>query len=301
MLLIDGVIYQEWIPEKEIEEFHPLVKEHFREIFGTKCIYAEGNILKSESGIGSKPDWFVISFGDTHEWYIVEAELSSHHLYDHIVNQVGRFINGIKNTAIQRKMVEAIYHEITENKVRKAELEEAIGSGEIYKFLYDLISRPPILTIIIEKKTPELEEAVNLLRYSPIRIIEFQTFTREGAGLAVHAHLFEPSYEGERVVIEEGEEGGNEIGRVTPKDLIKANLLMVGQEIHRTYRSKEYKAKILQDGLIELDGETFPTLNSAIKHITNTSMDAWYFWRTYHKDGTECELNELRDEYRSKL
>jgi len=120
-------------------------------------------------------------------------ELSIHQLYDHIVNQVGRFINGVKNTATQKKIIEAIYNHIQGNKQRKAEFEEATGSGEIYKFLSDLITKPPVLVIIIEKRTPELDEALDLLKYSPIEIVEFQTFIREGAE-TVHAHLFKPLY-----------------------------------------------------------------------------------------------------------
>ncbi|MBA7472773.1 MAG: hypothetical protein GH158_03870 [Dehalococcoidia bacterium] len=194
MLLIDGVKYELWTPQKEVEEFHPHVKEHYREIFGANSLFIEGKRLESESGKGSVPDGFVLTLGEATQWHIVEMELSTHQLYDHIVNQVGRFINGVKNTVTQRKIIEAIYQQIQENKQRKAEFEEAIGSGEIYKFLSDLISKSPVLTIIIEKRTRELDEALDILRYSPIKIVEFQTFTREGIGLAVHAHLFEPLY-----------------------------------------------------------------------------------------------------------
>ncbi len=192
MLIIDGAKYEEWIPEKEVEEFQPIIKEHVQDIFGNKSKYIEARRLKSEAGIGSVPDGFVIIFGDPPKWHIVEVELSSHQLYDHIVNQVGRFINGIKNPVTQKNIIDAMYQEITGSKISKVEVEEAIGSGEIHKFLTDIISLPPILTIIIEKKTQELEEAINLLKYSPIKIVEFQTFTREGTELAVHAHLFEP-------------------------------------------------------------------------------------------------------------
>lgn len=195
MLVVDGVKYKEWIPEKEVEEFQPIVKEHVQDIFGSKSKYIEASRLKSEAGIGSVPDGFVLVFGDSPQWHIVEVELSSHQLYDHIVNQVGRFINGIKNPATQKNIIDTIYQEITVSKISKVGVEEEIGSGEIHKFLSDLISQPPILTIIIEKKTPELEEAINLLKYSPIKIVEFQTFIRKGVGLAVHAHLFEPQYE----------------------------------------------------------------------------------------------------------
>ncbi|MBI2329692.1 MAG: hypothetical protein HYU85_08715 [Chloroflexi bacterium] len=193
MLLIDGVKYELWTPKKEVEEFHPLVKEHYREIFGGKSIFIEGSRLESGSGKGSVPDGFVITFGEGPKWHIVEIELSTHQLYDHIVNQVGRFINGVRTTATQKKIIEAIYQHIQGNRQRKVKFEEAIGSGEIFKFISDLITKPPILVVIIENGTRELDEALDLLRYSPINVVEFQTFKRVGAE-SVHAHLFEPLY-----------------------------------------------------------------------------------------------------------
>ena len=194
MLLIDGAKYQEWIPEKEVEEFHPLVSEHFKDIFGDKSIIIDGNLLKSDAGIGSRPDWIVITFTGAPQWYIVEAELSSHQVYDHIVNQVGRFINGIKNNTTQRKIIDTVYNAIMEDKIHKVELEEYLGPNEIHKFISDLIPKTPILSIIIERKNPELDESLELLRYSPIKTIEFKTYRRIGAE-AVHAHIFEPLFE----------------------------------------------------------------------------------------------------------
>ncbi len=277
MLLIDGAKYELWTPQKEVEEFHPLVKEHYKEIFGGDSMFVAGNRLETGSRMGSIPDGFVITFGDSPQWHIVEVELSSHQLYEHIVNQVGRFINGINNTVSQRKIIETIYHEITESKQRKVELEEAIGSGEIYKFLLDLISKSPILTIIIEKRTRELEEAIDLLKYSPIEIVEFQTFRRVGAE-AVHAHLFEPLYRVPIEIITTIQPRGKIIttrkveGRVTLKNLIDDNILKVGQVIYRWYKGNKYVAIILHDGKIKLirDNSEYDSLSTAAKGIAGS-------------------------------
>ena len=82
MLLIDGVKYGEWTPATEAE-FEHIVKEHARDIFGEQSIYLDlKHKLKSESGIGSIPDGYVVVFGDEPHWHIVEVELASHPLYD---------------------------------------------------------------------------------------------------------------------------------------------------------------------------------------------------------------------------
>ena len=62
MLVIDGVKYRLWTPEDEEKEFHPMIREHHKEIFGEDSVYSDvKHKLKSKSGIGSIPDAYVIS------------------------------------------------------------------------------------------------------------------------------------------------------------------------------------------------------------------------------------------------
>jgi len=195
MLLIDGVKYELWTPSTE-DELEQIVKEHAQDVFGEQSIYLDmRQKLKSGVGTGSIPDGFVIVFGDSPHWRIVEVELSSHPLHDHIVAQVGRFISGIENPRTQNNIVNAIYDEITKDNFLKLRLQKSIGIVDIHRFLADLVSKLPILTIIIEKASLELSEALKILRYpQEIKVVEFQTFIRERVGLEVHAHLFEPLY-----------------------------------------------------------------------------------------------------------
>jgi len=194
MLLIDGVKYELWTPPTE-DEFERVVKEHSQDIFGEPSIHLDIKTrLKSELGTGSVPDGLLIFFGDRPHWRIIEIELSGHPLHDHIVAQVGRFISGIENISTQKKIVDILYSEIVRNDLDALKLRKTIQPIETYKFLSDLISTLPILTIIIEKETPELREALRILRYHQIKVVEFQTFVREGVGLSIHAHLFEPLF-----------------------------------------------------------------------------------------------------------
>jgi hypothetical protein len=70
-----------------------------------------------------------------------------------------------------------------------------IGSTEIKGFLYDLISKPPKIVVVIEEKGNRVQEACEGLKVEPI-VVEFKTYIREDAE-AVHAHLFEPFYKPE--------------------------------------------------------------------------------------------------------
>jgi len=193
MLVIDGVKYKLWTPKDEEKEFHPMIKEHSKEIFGEESLYFDvKQKIVSKTGIGSIPDGYVISFSKPLQWFIVEGELSSHPLYDHIVKQLNKFMSGIKNPDSQKEILNALYDEITKRPTMEAYVKEMIESKEIYYFLSDLISKSPKVVIIIEEKSDEVKEACENLKTEPI-IVEFKTFVREDAE-NVHAHLFEPLY-----------------------------------------------------------------------------------------------------------
>ncbi len=299
MLLIDGVKYQERAPTNE-NELEQVINEHAPEIFGENSIYFDRKLrLKALSGIGSIPDGYVIVFGVTPEWHIVEVELSSHQLYDHIVPQVGRFIAGIANPATRNQIVSAIHNEINGDDLLKIKAKKVIGSEEIYKFLSELISKPPQITILIEKKTPELDDALNAINHPQKKVVEFRTFRRVGAE-AVHAHLFEPISQTKlkaqpqpAIPTEEEQEKGSQIaGRVTFEELVTAGLLKDGQILYfyNTRAFKDERAQVVgsQNKLkYELDGNLYATSalakNLLIKHgftRSEYSVQGSKYWKT---------------------
>lgn len=308
MLVIDGVKYELWIPPNE-DEFEQVVKEHTQDIFGEQSIYIDiKQKLKSVSGIGSIPDGFAIILRDAPDWHVIEMELSSHPLYDHIVSQVSRFISGVSNPNIQRRIANTIDEEISKDDFLRLKMKKEIEPIEIYKFLADIISKPPILTVIVEKDTQGLREALSTLAHPHEKnVVEFQTFIREGAGLAVHAHLFESLFQRsykriantkidkEKIITRQNFEK-----RVTAKDLIDANILKVGQIIYGWHHNRKYEGKVLSDGSIELlhTGKKFPSLNAAVYDIKGAE-DAWRWWLTNRENGSEYVLDKLRKEYRT--
>ena len=192
MLLIDGVKYKLYTPRDE-DELENVVKEHAREIFGEDCVYFDlKHKLTSKSGIGSIPDGYVFKLAEPHDWFIIETELSTHPVYDHIVTQLSKFISGIENYNSQNEIISAIYDETKEDKVLRAQIERMIGSGEIYRFIHDLITHPPRIAVIIDK-IDGVEEACKVLKQD-IKIIQLETYQREDAP-TVRAYVFKPLHE----------------------------------------------------------------------------------------------------------
>lgn len=256
MLLIDGVKYVEWTPPTE-DELEQMVKEHAQGIFGENSIYLDiKHKLTSRAGVGSIPDGYVITFDKSAEWHIVEVELSSHQLYEHVVPQVSRFVAGIANPATRNQIVSTIYSEINGNDYLKIRLRQAIGSDEIYKFVSELIARSPCVTIVIEKKTPELDDAINAINCPEKKVVEFRTFRRQNAE-TVHAHLFEPIGQPRlkaqpqlTIPTEEKQKKESQTaGRVTFEELVTAGLLKDGEVLYfyNTRLFKDERATVVAD------------------------------------------------------
>jgi hypothetical protein len=191
VLLIGGAGYTLRPPQNEAE-LHSQVKEHSKNIFGADSAYLDlKQKLRSEAGVGSIPDGYVLTLGKQPSWCIVEVELSSHPLFAHVTVQVTKFVNGIKNPTTRTEIVNAMDEEIGEDDELKAWIKNKTGQEEIYRFLSKLIASPPLIVIVIDEKTDELQEVCTSLPGEK-RVLEFKTFLTQGSGPDSHAHLYQP-------------------------------------------------------------------------------------------------------------
>lgn len=190
LLIVDGIRYKLYTIKYEKEELHRFVKKYYKEIFGKNSIYFEAKTsLKSSSGIiHSIPDGYVID-PSKRKLYVVENELASHPVYEHIVTQLTKFINGIENQMTKNQLIDFLYEKINKDSVLKAQIQKVIGQTDIHHFISQLLSQPPEIVVIVDKKTSDIEEACKTLRYQPI-IIEFKSYSREDAE-KVYAHVFD--------------------------------------------------------------------------------------------------------------
>ncbi len=173
---------------REEDELKSIFKEHVGIIFGNNSIFFEGAKIKSNSGIGSIPDGFVLLLEDE-KWFLIEVELVAHPLYDHIVSQISKFNIAIKNHENKNKLIDAFYEELN-----SSPLKDRIGSlgikKELYKVLTDIINKNPKVVIIIDKKTGEVVEACDSLPF-PSEILEFKTYYGEGEAYGDSIYSFD--------------------------------------------------------------------------------------------------------------
>ena len=213
VILIDGVKYVILKPKSE-KEFRKHITEHAKEIFGQNTLYlAITPQLRSDAGLGSKPDGFLLDLLKK-KLYVIEVELSSHNPYSHIINQLTRFLNGIDNPRTANSIVNALYDRISENSALQEHFEVKTGEA-LHRGLAKLLISSPGIVVLIDEKTSEVIEACKILiKGFDTHILEFQTFTKEG-DLNCHVHRFESFM--------------NDVGKPPSLELIKNFLVQLDQ------------------------------------------------------------------------
>ena len=256
ILLLDDVKYKLWIPEKE-NQLEEIVKEHAKDIFGENSIYFEKRKISSEFGIPSIPDGFAIDFLSK-KLYAIEIELSTHR-YDHIVSQGNRHIDAMRDLSTKNKIVKGFNNEIKSDPYKKL-LAEKFVEDDLYDFLMS-ISENPELVIITDGISNDIKQAEEaFIARIKTNIIEFKTFEREGVGLGVHAHLFEPIVKREReklpIVKPELE------GKITPQSEYRIPILEALLEMGGRGRVNDVLEKVevnMKNRLTRVDYEKLPS------------------------------------------
>lgn len=296
IVLIDGVKYILKNPDSE-DDLEKIIEKNYKYIFGENSFYFNfKRKLKSQSGIGSIPDGYLIVFNTTPEWYILEVELASHPLYDHIIPQLTKFNRGIEGVSTKKSLIDMFYDEIKTNPILEARVKEKIGSGEVYKFISDLISDKPNIIIVINERTSELEEAIRDIR-GDVKILEFKIFRREGISEEIDAYLFNPVIDLKN--IEKSFEPKPEF--IISKYSNKKNVLPEGLKIYKEYKNFSLEAEIIENNKIKFNGKIYNSPSSAaVAAIQSTGSkrpteDGWRFWKYKDpKTGEEELLDELR-------
>ena len=188
ILIKDGVKFIQHTFETE-SQFEKIVFGQFKFIFGDKAILFDKQKIRTATGIGTIPDAFVIS-PDKQKWYIIEVELATHNVYQHIIPQITRFKNALDNVQTKRALTKYFDKAIEEDINKMANWFEATEDKNVTRLLSDIIDEDPELLIIIDGTNEELEIASRNLPFIT-RINIFKTFCREGFGLGDNIFQFD--------------------------------------------------------------------------------------------------------------
>ena len=190
-IIIDGILFVPYNYPKE-SALEKAVIEHADHIFGRRAFFLPKRRLSTHSGTLSIPDGFVLDFGKQC-WHVVEAELSSHDPYKHILPQLTKFYNSLQGRPrMRQELVDIFYDYFRQNPLENARLREILGDNEIFRTIRDIvIHSEPKIVIIVDDVTAQLREAMIAMPQQP-QILRFETYIRADImDPRIHLHLFD--------------------------------------------------------------------------------------------------------------
>ena len=298
IVLIDGVRYRLVTPESEAW-LEKAIQSNCDHIFGPDSFYLDiKKMIRSKAGVASIPDGYVIFFTPKPRWAIVEVELASHPIYDHVVTQLTKFNRGIEDILTRKRLVEVLYEVFNDDEVLRARLKQKLQTGEIFKFISDLVSENPLIVVAIDQKTEELKEALKDIR-GEVEVVEFRTFRREGVSADVNAFVFDPMFSepvlDTRNETDGKERGADKYGYRLGSDRAKINAVLstepktmktLVQEAGLSDTYYQHLKRLVEKGFVEKTDKGFREIVGR-KKVIAVSEDVGYseFWEPIRREG----------------
>jgi hypothetical protein len=178
--------------EKEFEE---CVLGQLETILGKKCVYLDCKRKIGKHGIKrSIPDGYLIDFSSSHapKLFVVETEIASHDLFQHIGVQLLQFAHSFAGAPRQVKQM--LFEEVSAD-VKALQLCERYakqyGMRNVDNMLDHLVHDAFRALIIIDEDTDELHKVVKNFRF-PVEVIEVATYKgKKGDYIYRFAPLFQ--------------------------------------------------------------------------------------------------------------
>lgn len=303
MLIFDDRRFARTPFESESDLEHAVV-DNYEHIFGPSSIYLTKSKIETSGGEGTIPDGFAIDLS-ANEWYIVEAELSHHSTWEHIIPQVTKQIQASDTENTKKTVKDLAVESYSENDVTKEKFRETgIEEINIRKFLNNLLDKKPTVGIPIDGIPSDLENWTETIKYD-VKLWVIEKFAEIGDASNIIYSFPEnsrPDIDTERDNTDEKD--SIDKTDVSMEDLIESDLLEEGENLSMEYKPRggdrrHYEASVLDDGSLELLGQKFSSPSSAaVAAIQDAGSDretenGWRVW----KNSDENTLDDLREEH----
>jgi hypothetical protein len=287
------------------DELERVVINNSEFFFGPSSVYFPQTWMKTSDGYGTKPDGIAFDIS-AKRWYIVEAELGKHSVWAHIAPQVSKEIVAATNAASRQILIDLVIEKIKEDKAIQEKFDdEGIELIDIRRVLSEIIEKDPIIGMPIDSVSNDLRNWASTLKYH-VKLWIVRKHIEFGNSEVV---MYEYPEEFKPVLDTEEESADDESGMarydVTIEDLLKSGLLHPGEKLSMSYKPRNtnerkiYEATILEDGKMDVLGNTFDAPSYAalygIQHAgsNRNTVNGWISW----KNSQNVPLSELRDQY----
>lgn len=166
--------------EAELEKF---VVENSEQIFGSNSIYFDIKKMITSKVKKRVTDGLLLDLNnpDSPKFWIVENELSVHDPYRDIAPQVRGFLRALREEETLSEICKTIYGVVRKKKKMRDMIRKRAKEGETYYFIDKVLHKRRGIIIVIDKRTPQLDEVMEELSASQdVRVIEFRTYKKGG-------------------------------------------------------------------------------------------------------------------------
>lgn len=163
MIILEGrkFIETKFRNEQEIED---LVRDYSEHFFGSASIFIPKARIETYDGFATIPDGFAIDIS-SRVWFVVEAELSHHSLWNHIAPQITKQLTSVSRPETSQLISELVIQMINLDPLLQRKFEEEnIQPINIRKVLAEILENPPIIGLPIDKISKDLEHWAHTLR-----------------------------------------------------------------------------------------------------------------------------------------
>jgi hypothetical protein len=291
-------------PFESENELEKVVIDNYEYLFGPDSFYLPKTKIKTGEGVGTIPDGFAIDLGQR-KWYIVEAELGHHDVWNHIAKQVSKQIVASLQILTKRNLEDIsvdLYNQDDYLKEKFTNL--SISSVDVRKVIRDILETDPIIGIPIDHIPSDLKDWARQQRHNvKLWIVsKFVEFNNQTNVIYEFPEEFKP-------VIDTEEESqpataNPEIARYDVEliDLLNAGIIQANDRLTMTYKPRNgeqrtYEAIVLADGSLEVLGQSFSSPSyAALAGIHNAGSDrqtvnGWTSWKNL-QGRTLAELRE---------
>lgn len=293
-------------PFENEAELEQVIIDNYEHVFGPSSIYLPKKKIKTGDGAGTIPDGFAIDLS-SHKWYLVEAELLHHTVWNHIAPQVSKQVIASLQP-YSKKVIQDLAVEAYSNDTTTQEKFQELGIQElnVRKVIQDILDKDPVIGVPIDSISSDLKEWARTLKYNVKLwvISKFIEFKNPDNVIYEFPEEFKPEIDTEKE--ERIDDSSQEITRydVSIGDLIEAEFIEAGDHLIMDYKPRDgeenrYEALVHEDGSLELLDQKFSSPSyAALAGIQDAGSDrqtvnGWTSWKTQNGNF----LSDLREKY----
>lgn len=157
-------------------ELHNWVAENITTFFGD-VLYVPGSFfITTKRNKRCKPDGYILDIQNS-AWTIIESELLKHGVWEHIAEQIMRFIVAATSDATKRK-IRDVFFDVIESKGLIPHFSETLGITQhrlIQRIENIIEGQTPDIAIFIDEVNEDLEEMIEALN-ATVKVFKIQKY-----------------------------------------------------------------------------------------------------------------------------